>query len=259
MSEKPQRILVAMYCKDGYSRHRSDSAHERIKDLRQRATSAFAMLAGREGPPPADALKIMLVSEFYFRKDRRRTERQGKGTAYSQESFDLVCLELRTLSATMPNFLVVGGSILWTPNDGMQTRSTVPIYHNGQELMLYEKRVDASELSIAERNLGFTWQPGKLKGSFNLGELRCGIETSTDHEMGELRKLSHSFDLQIIVSNTVGLKNPATRVGGFVLHCNAAQSDRVNTNSLYQHPFNVNDKVTGLTSGLVTLFDVTLT
>lgn len=251
------KVLVGMWSKDGYTKCSSDEWKVRFSDLQKQMIVAFAM-----GPktPPADALHVFLAPEYYFRKDRNRSQTDGRVTAYSKDEFTEICNALKAQSRTLRSLLLIGGSVMWISDERKRrVRHTVPIYHDGREVLLYDKRNDCLELAAYERNLGFEWKPGTVSGSFTIGGLKCGIETCVDQDKGELRKLGTDFDLHIIISNTVTVTKPAIKAGGFLLHCNAVQNDRPPPgNYVYGAPFSVNNLVNGQHKGLTSFFSIDL-
>jgi hypothetical protein len=250
------KVIVGMWCKDGYTKCPSDDWKARFQDLQKHMIKAFSL--GPKSPPP-DALHVFLAPEYYFRKDRKRGETANAVTAYTKEEYKAICDALKAQSKTLKNFLLVGGSVFWVEDEKKKkVRHTVPVYHDGKELLQYDKRNDCVELAKYEKDLGYDWKPGKVKGDFKVGKIRCGVETCIDQDLKELQKLGKDFDLHVIVSNTVAMKNPAAKATGFVLHCNASQADKTNSNFVYKSPFGLNDKVDGQSEGLVSCWELDL-
>ena len=225
----PKAITVVMNCKNGNTHFQHDDWEHRYEALQMECQIGFHM--GPRNLPP-DTLNVFLVPEYYFRKT---------GTdilsAYSDKEFKSICAALKNQSRLIPNFLLIGGSIFWTPKDKKIVRHTVPIYHAGREILLYDKRNNCDELNTFERNAGYRWQKGTASGRFTVDGLRCGIETCVDQDYGELAKGGRDLHLHCIVSNMTVVAHPAAAPTGFVLHCNANGGiGDLNINTVLRHP-----------------------
>jgi hypothetical protein len=241
-----------MWSKDGYTKCASDDIKIRLRDFEMKVVEVMRL--GDAHQVAGEPLMIFLAPEYYFRKDRKRSEAAGVVSAYTAAEFKSVCEGLKTLSKTVKNFLVVGGSVFYVSDEKKLTvRHSVPIYYNGDQITpLYDKRNDCVELAKYEVDLGYTWKPGDAKGTFKINTkntagqkvtLNCGIETCVDQDKGELQKTQKDLDLDIIVSNTVSFTKPAAKATGYVLHCNASQTGVGPGNFVYKTPFKATDKV----------------
>lgn len=147
---------------------------------------------------------------------------------------------------------MIGGSVFWVdPDRGVFIRHSIPIFHSGRRIYVYEKKRDCGELQSFETvpNLPYLFRPGVVPGMFACQGLSRGVETCIDHDNAQLRADgARDLDLQIVISNTVTIRPSSVRVAGhgYLLHCNAGQFGP----RIYQNPFDQSGEVTATTPGV---------
>jgi hypothetical protein len=267
-----KELLVGMCNLDGPIRIPSDNWQMRLQDLRNAMDQAFGLpvpnlysppapLALGPAPAPPPTLRIFLAPEYFFRKNRGRSQAASIPTTYTQGEWFGIQDGLLQLSQRYANLLLMGGSVFWLPEsrgrlvkkalhiERAPIRHSIVVAHAGNLLLIYDKKNDCNELYQFETNLYYQFMPGMVAGTFTCDGLQCGVETCVDHATGQLAKDgAANLDLQIIVSNTVAVHTPNVVANntGFVLHCNANSSVLTGVGTdVYYHPFTLVDKLGG--------------
>ncbi len=169
----------------------------------KRVADVFAGFAGfvglqRTNAPAAD-LNVFMATEFYYganarpKADRKKVEKLA-----------------RTLSRGHGNSLVFPGTIIQEKGDGIKNR--LPIYFNGNEVLLHSKRSWGGSRTADGSSGGAAFIAGEKDPTFTITvagtQYTCGVEICMDHQAGDLAgylaQAGAAVDLHFIVGNTVG-------------------------------------------------------
>ena len=235
-----ENLIVGMFTQNSPRCLLPDDPQARLNQLEQGMNTAFGLLPAAANSAPDSTLRIFTVPEYFFRRDPTRSEQAKRSTAYSADEKNFLMHGLRNLSLTLPNLLIIGGSILWVDPEGgaVFVRNTVPVHHNGNRIHFYEKKNECGELEKFETvpQMPYVFKPGSRSGVFTCLGLRCGLETCMDHQIGQLRtEEQYNLDLQFIIANTVTLetRNVQVQPRGYVIHCDVGAYGC----NVYKNPF----------------------
>ncbi|WP_425261085.1 hypothetical protein ACPOLB_09435 [Rubrivivax sp. RP6-9] len=246
-------LNIGLYCKNGWMEN-DDSVAHRLQDLSDAIDTAFDTIGPTVPVPvgaPALPLNIFVAPEYLFKKNDHRCKTGNQISSYTVDEKDQILAALGTLSASRPNFLLIGGSVFWyealqkkhwwnkQPRD--EVHNTVAVFHDGNLLLSYDKMNDCGELSpeIPAEAKKQTFVRGLQHGLFTCDGLQCGVETCLDHDKGELHAAGTNLDIHFVASNTVSVtaSKVACGAGGLVIQANACPPRQAFGNNVYVHPF----------------------
>lgn len=134
------------------------------------------------------------------------------------EERDSLLLELRDMSEGH-NTLFLPGTYFWEDSGGLV--NTLPVYHNGDLVYLYDKVKNGGE-SISARTYGLTFKPGVLPGVISYKGLDIGLEICADHSSPSVLKQHNISDLDLEIVSSCGMNvrhnRAATHVGAYQLN-----------------------------------------
>ncbi|MCB9554784.1 MAG: hypothetical protein H6707_01690 [Deltaproteobacteria bacterium] len=177
-----------------------------------RGNDALAgVLAALDAAPNLD---VLIAPEWLFVK-----EIAGKVSMLSIAETNAV---LDTLAAKTKgrDTLVVPGTI--AVSDGTHYFNRLPVLHNGEQLLTYDKQSDGGDDAFARKN-GLSWRAGERRGVFRWRGMNVGVEICADHSSAKLKyalRGKETVDMHILISSGLGRYNPSVATtDGLFLQC----------------------------------------